>query len=591
MKKHPPRSLPRRSGHPFVNHGADPGLPHRVHHQATTQAWTVAEFRWRGIFAAILGCITLAGCQRVTPFDLEAFADSPVMGPMAWEDDHLKPTAELTPHKPDAEREHDLAGPFDSPLELSVEKAVLMALRNNRGLRVEQLQPLITGTFEELERARFDPTIDGELSLSRGRRQQLSAATRDIFDTLSEEMFGDFGINQELPTGTEIGLSLSHTRRTSDRVPEQHEARLGLTLTQALLRGASWDANIASIRQSRLDTLASHYELRGFVEALVADVETTFWDYMLAKREIEIFESSLDLAQQQFDETERRVEVGVTAQTDLAAAEAEIAQRREDLINARSNLRRTHLRLLRLMNPDTADAWDLILELDGTVESTVDGVTSAKEHVELAYHMRPELNEAKLLLERGRLEVVRTKNGLLPRLDFFISLGKTGFADSFGDAWADIDGRGYDLRAGLLFSYPLGNRAADADHRRARLSRQQANEALHNLSQLIDLDVRLAHIEAERALQQIEATRATRTLREETLRAETEKFRVGTSTAFLVAQAQRDLLESRIAEIRSMVNYRQALIELYRLDGSLLLRRAIEAPGAQMIADGMTIGE
>jgi outer membrane protein len=534
-----------------------------------------------------MSLLTLLGCQpRATPFDLDAFPDAPALGPTVGYE-LPEPSDDLTPQR--TVIAYELDGPFDSPLSLSVEKAVLLALKHNRGLRVEQLQPFITGTFEDLERARFDPTIDAELSLARGRRQQLSPATRDIFDTLSEDMSGDVGIGQELPTGTDVGLTLSHVRRTSDRVPEQQEARLGLTLTQALLRGASWDANIASIRQARLDTLASHYELRGFVEALVADVEITFWQFVLAQREIEIFESSLDLAQQQYDETRRRVEVGVTAQTELAAAEAEIAQRREDLINARSNLRRTHLQLLRLMNPSSPNSWDLALELQGEVEPTVDDITPTTEHVQLALRMRPELNEAKLLLERGRLEVVKTRNGLLPRLDFFISLGKTGFAESFGDAWADLDGRGYDLRAGLLFSYPLGNRAAEADYRRARLARQQANEALQNLSQLIDLDVRLAHIEVERALEQIEATRATRTLRQETLRAETEKFRVGTSTAFLVAQAQRDLLESQIAEIRAMVNYRQALIELYRMDGSLLLRRAIDAPGAATVTNGMTI--
>ena len=38
---------------------------------------------------------------------------------------------------------------------------------------------------------------------------------------------------------------------------------------------------------------------------------------------------------------------------------------------------------------------------------------------------------------------------------------------------------------------------------------------------------------------------------EEKLRTETEKLRVGKSTSFLVAQAQRDLLVSRIAEVRA----------------------------------------
>ena len=57
--------------------------------------------------------------------------------------------------------------------------------------------------------------------------------------------------------------------------------------------------------------------------------------------------------------------------------------------------------------------------------------------------------------------------------------------------------------------------------------------------------------------------------------------RRGATTALLVAQAQRDLLQSQIAEVRAMVNHRQALIDLYRLEGSLLLRRGVSAPGEQ----------
>jgi outer membrane protein TolC len=75
----------------------------------------------------------------------------------------------------------------------------------------------------------------------------------------------------------------------------------------------------------------------------------------------------------------------------------------------------------------------------------------------------------------------------------------------------------------------------------------------------------------------------TRRFNEEKLRNETEKLRVGKSTNFLVAQAQRDLLVSRIAEVEALVNYLKALVDLYRQDGSLLERRGISAPGREPV--------
>ena len=42
----------------------------------------------------------------------------------------------------------------------------------------------------------------------------------------------------------------------------------------------------------------------------------------------------------------------------------------------------------------------------------------------MSLRMRPLLNEARLNLMQNDLEVVKTKNGLLPLLDLFVSLGQ-----------------------------------------------------------------------------------------------------------------------------------------------------------------------
>lgn len=549
----------------------------RTHRLPQSNADSFMPKAWRWLPPAAVCCTFAVGCEMNRgPFALFAFDETRELGPSPWRELTVPDRLAVRPQNEDAI--HDIG--LESPLVLSVERAVLLALRNNRALRVQQLQPMIVATFEELERAQFDPSLSAEISTAHGNRRVFSTTSGPSPHIRSEQQSGDIAVQQALPSGTGIAISFGADRFDADRLDDLYQIGPAITLTQALLRGANWEANIAAINQARIDTQVSEYELRGFAEALVAEVEATFWEYLFTDQEIKIFESSLELAEQQLAETRRRVEVGTVAATELAASRAEVAQRYEALINARSNKRRLHLRILRLINPDVREGWDVDVMIEGEAEVRPLPLSPVAEHVQLAERLRPELNEARLLLERGRLEVRRTRDGLLPRLDLFISLGKTGYARSFSGAWDDLDGRGYDFRAGLLFSQPLGNRAANATHQRARLARRQAGESLHNLRQLVSLDVREAHLEVERAQEQIEATRATRELREETLRAESEKFRVGNSTAFLVAQAQRDLLESQIAELRAIVNYRQALIMLYRFDGTLLLRRAIAAPGA-----------
>jgi outer membrane protein TolC len=204
------------------------------------------------------------------------------------------------------------------------------------------------------------------------------------------------------------------------------------------------------------------------------------------------------------------------------------------------------------------------------------------DHLALAGRFRPELNQARLLVDRNELELVKTKNGLLPRLDLFVTLGKSGYSDSFGRSVSDVFTRDtYDALVGVSVEYPLGNRGPRAQDERARLTRDQSKDALSNLAQLVELDVRTAYLEVVRSREQLSATAATRKLQEEKLRAETGKFDAGRSTTLQVAQVQRDLEASQISEVRAVADYLKAFVELYRLEGSLLDRRGISAPGKE----------
>ena len=332
--------------------------------------------------------------------------------------------------------------------------------------------------------------------------------------------------------------------------------------------------NLAAVRQARIDTAMTGQELRGVTESIVAQVEQACWNYLLAGRGIAIVESSLRLAEDQLAEVRERIAVGRVAEIEQAAAEAEVALRRENLINARSALATTRLNLLRLVNPPGPGALTRELAITDLPALPPADPDAVEAHVELAERQRPELVQARLQLERGDLEVVKTRNGLLPKLDLFIGLGKTGYAASFLDS-VDLGGSGYDVSAGVTLSFPWGNSAARAAERRAVLTRDQAAESIANLAQLVEVDVRGAWIEAGRLREQVAATEATRRLQEQKLLAETEKFRVGKSTAYLVAQAQRDLLQTQIEAETAVAGCLKALVELYRLEGSLLQRRGI----------------
>ncbi len=526
--------------------------------------------------AAALLAFGTTGCLR--PDRLSIFRDD-FQARVPKEE--LRPVTVAPEYRPRLTEEPSFSLPVEGPADLSVEQAILLVLRNNLDLQVRQIGPVITGTFEKIERGKYDPELFADLTYSEEKSTETARSTGTQFSVEGNETAAVAGIRQEFPSGTSIEATVEQERTRSSRTPEQQTARLGLSVTQALLRGFGPAVNLVSVRQAELDTVASLYELRGFSEALLAEAEIAYWNYVLAGLEIEIFEKSLAVARQQRDEVELRIEVGILPEIEAAAARAQVASQEQALIDARSMLEENRLRLLRLISAGPGEQLDLRISATSNPITEPKPITDLADRLQLAERSRPDLNEARLRLSRDRLETIVTRNGLLPRLDLFIALGKTGFGDSFSESFRELDGDTYDVTAGVRLSHFLGNRAAQAQDLSARARRRRAAEAVANLRQIVQVDVRLAFNEVERTRQQITATKATRTLREETLDAEKERFDVGASTALLVAQAQRDLLISSIAEVRAIVNYRIALVKLYLAEGSLLERRGVSLPATE----------
>jgi len=471
-------------------------------------------------------------------------------------------------------------GAVKEPMQMTIEEAVLLSLENNLALVVEKYAPAIAETYEDQGKAVFDPRAGAEISVGLDERPRTAVSGAKTGDFTTDTVQGVLRLEQFFPTGTLVAVDVGNERTNSSSTTDNYyTARIGMTVSQALLRGFGLGVNLADVRQANLDTRMSAYELRGFTEFLVAEVESTCWDYLLANRQIEIFQESLKLARQQLGVTEDLISVGRLAEAEIAAVRAEVALHEQGLINAASNLESIRLRLLRLINPPGEGLWErqiLLMHRPVLPEIKLEAV---EQYVAVSQRMRPELNEARLGIRRNDLELVKTKNGMLPLMTIFITLGKTGYVDAFGDSFRRVGRDGYDAAAGITVEYPFGNREAKSRHRRALLSREQAEKALGNLCQLVEVDVRSAYIEVNRTRKQIAASSSTRIFNEEKRRIEAEKFRVGRSTSLLVAQVQRDLLISRIAEVQAVADYLKALVNLYRMDGSLLERRGISIRG------------
>jgi outer membrane protein TolC len=137
-----------------------------------------------------------------------------------------------------------------------------------------------------------------------------------------------------------------------------------------------------------------------------------------------------------------------------------------------------------------------------------------------------------------------------------------------------------DYLLGLVFEYPLGNRAAEAAFRQARLQRTSAVVGYQQAVQIVVLDVKRALRDVITFYELIMATRSFRVAQAENLRPllVEEQTMAGLTPEFLNLKFQRQetLAQARQQEIGALANFDKSLAALYRAMGTGLKMKGID---------------
>ena len=181
-------------------------------------------------------------------------------------------------------------------------------------------------TGERAAEATFDTTVDGKLSGVHRSHQEADRRWRTATPSGSPRCQTPVRLRDH---------PRRRPRRVARRFRRQRRDPLRREPDPALCRGAA--ATSTSPRCARRgSTPRSRARAAGLTENLVAQVELACWDCLLAIGRVAIVERSRASPRPSSREVRERIAVGRIAEIEQAAAEAEVALRREALINARS---------------------------------------------------------------------------------------------------------------------------------------------------------------------------------------------------------------------------------------------------------------
>jgi outer membrane protein TolC len=483
---------------------------------------------------------------------------------------------------------------------LSLADAALRALQHNLDISISRHTKESRLADIVIEQAKFDPTI----SLNGQYNRTVSPLNRPVlgftaptlssiqaFDQNNTTFTAD--ITQNLITGGNVDLNYSPARNTvsgaqacfgrpsNDPVCSRGgflfnpswTGGLGLTLTQPLLRNAGIEINRTFIKVAQNNAEVEQHVFRDRVMTVIASVEQTYWELVFANENLKVAQAALKAAEELLASNRAKMKAGVMSIVDVLQAEAAVASRIEQVLVAERTIRDQADQLRRLLNPGEEALRQDVVITPADAPVTILEPLSMEEAIDTAIEQRPEIVQAKKNVESGELNKDFARNQLLPTLSLQGTVGMSGLGSDYGDSFTrNFSGDFYNYGAGLVLSYPLGNRSAISTYNKRQLEAKNAEASLANVRQQIIVGVRQAVRRVQTDFKRIETTRSARIMAEKQLQAERERLRVGLSTTRFVLDYQRDLATAQGNELRAIVDYNKSLSNLARHKATTLDR-------------------
>ena len=437
--------------------------------------------------------------------------------------------------------------PAGAPLTLTLDEAVALALRYNRGIRSAYLQRVVQ---------RFDLRVAERAFVPQGGVSIEVVQRRQDGDARGEAVF-----NPSASWRTPLGGAVSFLWARSAPLTDEGERfeTAGIGLNQPLLRGAGLAVNMAPVRIARLQEEINRLQLEATVAGTVSAVITSYRALIQAQEQVRLAEEGLARTRVLLDTNRALIAAGRMAASDIVQTESGVANQEVAVLQARQQVVSAQLRLLQLLAlasrtnvvaTDPAAAVRVEVDLDSAMEK--------------AFSSRIDLLAQRKSLEQMRQALIVARNQRL----WDVSLVASATRDSgprFQDRFDETD-----TTVGLRLNIPIGDLSRRQGWLAADTNVQTAELAFEEMKQSVESQVLDAVQSVEASWLQVQAARRARALTEQALEIGHERLRFGRASNFEVLSLQADLRAADAQQLSADIAYLNALTALDQQIGSTL---------------------
>ena len=465
---------------------------------------------------------------------------------------------------------------------LTLQECIERALENNLEIRSQRITPTIQTWGVMGAQGVYDPVLSGGIN-NQSTTTWLSSSDAQGLGTTNitqrtRSWLTSADLSGKLPSGATYDFSAAGDHsygNSSSNSFSTFSGDTGVTLTQPLLKNFGFGVNAATIRIARENRTIAIQNFVQFVMTTISSVANAYYELVYAIENHKSAVETRELARELLDQNRIQERVGTMSPLDVIQAEAGVAESEQSVITTARAIKdneNTLKRLICLQISEFGSATLVPVDYPPVQMIALDVAESTRRALEI----RADYQSAYHALESQNITVQFNRNQLWPEVNLTgtYNLNGLGYSfSSFGDNLTST--RSPYWNVGVVVSVPLGNRQARANYHTAKLDADQLLLSLKSLEQniVVAVDDAVGHVETN--LKSVEAARAATRLAQESLDAEKKKLLAGTSTTFLVLQAQTPLATQRSAQIRAEADYHESLVALDLAEGTILAKNNI----------------
>ncbi len=455
----------------------------------------------------------------------------------------------------------------------------------------------------------FDPQLVGEAGyLRRSDTKALtSAASNTGAATVTAQPVDFTEMNLGYIEGFSTGLQLEALVNDASQVTYGQKTRLdpfyapstSVTLTQPLLRGRGRDVSLRFLRIARINQKESRLLFEQQALETIYGTSRLYYDLVSLGENVLVKQEALRAATKLREDDQDQVNLGTLAPIDLVQAKALESSSHFDLIQAQGLYKQEEIilrnQLLRMASPVFAAQFSEIVPTDHIVVPDQLEALDVPALVQQAEARRPDLAQAGLQVQTGKINVNASRNAALAQLNVYANVETRGSSEQpyeqLGSTGTGLPTNPQNLalggldvstiyQAGVQLTLPLRNRVAQSDAARDTVQLRQVQARTEKLAASIRQDVETSVVALQTAEAAYQAASASRDYQQQLLDAERDKLSVGQSTDLNVLQNEAYLAQARSTEIAARSNYMKARLALDHALGDLLEKNNVQLDDA-----------